>query len=140
MVNTEEEVLQHKTNQRSTNKKSFFERKIKPKRTVWGIIDVYRFITVETLAAAMNKSIGNLVNIKNSIDFQMICCFFFLFFSEQIQEVLLYFPEIKNIEPTAQIESLHVLKEIAFKCGYKIRIVAPPAKEEKQEIVSKSFM
>lgn len=58
--NTEELPLVHKTNQRSTNKKTIFERKIKTKPTVWGIIDVYRFITVEKLASLMNKSIGKL--------------------------------------------------------------------------------
>lgn len=65
--------------------------------------------------------------------------FFFIsspFVSDEIQEVLLYFPEIKDIRPTAQIESLHTLKEIAGKCGYKIRIVAAPTHEEKQEVVS----
>lgn len=58
--NPEDEVLVHKTNQRSTNKKTFLERKIKPKRTVWGVIDVYRFITIEKLASLMKKSIGKL--------------------------------------------------------------------------------
>lgn len=57
-TNPEDQVLTHKTNQRSTNKKTQFERKIKAKPTVWGIIDVYRFITVEKLAGLMNKSVG----------------------------------------------------------------------------------
>lgn len=58
----EQEVIVHKTNQRSTNKKkTIFEKKIKQKPTVWGCIDVYRFITVETLASLMKKSIGNLI-------------------------------------------------------------------------------
>lgn len=58
-TNPEDEVLVNKTNQRSTNKKSFLEKKIKQKRTVWGAIDVYRFISVEKLASLMKKSIGN---------------------------------------------------------------------------------
>lgn len=53
------EVLVNKRSQRSTNKKTFFEKKMKQKTTVWGIIDVYRFITVGKLASLMNKSIGN---------------------------------------------------------------------------------
>lgn len=65
--------------------------------------------------------------------------FYFLFISDEIQEVLLYFPDIKDISPTAQIESLHILKDIAYKCGYKIRIVATPTNEDKQEVVSKLF-
>lgn len=48
----------------------------------------------------------------------------------------MYFPIIKDIRPTAKIEDLHLLKEIAGKCGYKIRIVAQPNAEEKQELVS----
>lgn len=55
----EAQVLVNKTNQRSTNKKTLFERKIKQKATVWGVIDVYRFITIEKLASLMNKSDGN---------------------------------------------------------------------------------
>lgn len=58
-TNPEEEVLVNKTNQRSTNKKTYLEKKIKQKRTVWGVIDVYRFITVEKLASLMKKTIGN---------------------------------------------------------------------------------
>lgn len=60
-ANPEEDVLKHKTNQRSTNKKTFFEKKIKAKPTVWGSINVYRFITVEKLASLLNKTIGNII-------------------------------------------------------------------------------
>lgn len=58
-LNPEEQLIVHKTNQRSTNKKTFLEKRIKKKPTVWGIVDVYRFITVEKLASVLNKSIGN---------------------------------------------------------------------------------
>lgn len=59
-TNPEEEVIKHKTNQRSTNKKAIHLKNLnKPKRTVLGCIDVYRFMTVEALATALNKSIGN---------------------------------------------------------------------------------
>lgn len=57
-VNPEEQVIVNKTNQRSTNKKTLSERKMKQKPTVWGVIDVYRFITVEKLASLMKKSVG----------------------------------------------------------------------------------
>lgn len=58
-TNPDEEVLVNKTNQRSTNKKSYLAKKIKQKRTVLGHIDVYRFITIEKMASLMNKTIGN---------------------------------------------------------------------------------
>lgn len=58
-TNPDEEVLVNKTNQRSTNKKTYLAKKIKQKRTVWGVIDVYRFITVGKLASLMKKTIGN---------------------------------------------------------------------------------
>lgn len=56
---------------------------------------------------------------------------------EELQEVLLHFPQIKDIQPSAQIEDLHLLKDIAGRCGYKVRTVAPPTNDEKQEVVSK---
>lgn len=59
-ANPLEDVLVHKTNQRSTNKKTYLEKKIKQKRTVCGVIDVYRFITIEKMASLMNKTIGKL--------------------------------------------------------------------------------
>lgn len=52
-----------------------------------------------------------------------------------MQEILLYYPEIKDIRPSAKIEDMKLIKEIAYKFGYKIRPVAPPDAEEKQEIV-----
>lgn len=60
-----------------------------------------------------------------------------IFFLEEIQEVLLYFPDIKDISASAQIENVQTLKGIAQKCGYKVRIVATPNTDEKQEVVSK---
>lgn len=60
--------------------------------------------------------------------------------SEEMQEVLLYFPQIKDIRPSAQIEDLQILKDIAYKFGYKVRTVAPPNTEDKREIVSLNFL
>lgn len=57
-ANPEEQTLVHKTNQRSTNKKPQYEKRAKPKQTVWGIADIYRFITVEALAKKVKKSTG----------------------------------------------------------------------------------
>lgn len=52
-----------------------------------------------------------------------------------MQEVLLYYPEVKDIRPSAKLEDLHLLKEIAARFGYKIRLGAKPDSEEKHEIV-----
>lgn len=52
-----------------------------------------------------------------------------------MQEILLYYPEIRNIRPSAKIGDLHLIKEIAYRFGYKIRPATPPDVEEKQEIV-----
>lgn len=57
-----------------------------------------------------------------------------------MQEALLYFPEIKDIRPSATIEDLHLIKEIVAKFGYKTRTVAHPNAEEKEEIVSLTFI
>lgn len=54
---------------------------------------------------------------------------------DEMQEILLYYPEIKDIRPSAKIEDMHLIKEIAYRFGYKIRPVTPPDVEEKQEIV-----
>lgn len=75
-VNPEEQVIVHKTNQRSTNKKTLNERKIKQKRTVWGIIDVYRFITVEKLASLMDKNIGEY---ESKVILELFVSVFFFF-------------------------------------------------------------
>lgn len=70
----------------------------------------------------------------------MILLFRLFFFLDELQEVLLYVPEVKDISPKATIESLHTLKEIAAKCGYKIRAVPSPNAEEKKEIVCKEIL
>lgn len=62
-----------------------------------------------------------------------IHCYSFL---DEMQEVLLYFPQVKDIRPSAKIEDVHLIKEIVAKFGYKMRMVAHPQQEEKEEIVS----
>lgn len=56
-----------------------------------------------------------------------------------MQEVLLYFPEIRDISASAQIENLQLIKEIAGKCGYKVRFVASPHTEDKEDVVSIAY-
>lgn len=133
-TNPEEDVLVNKTNQRSTNKKTYMEKKIKQKRTVWGVIDVYRFITVEKLASLMRKTIGN-ERLKDVWVCDNVLNRLSIYSSDEMQEILLYYPEIKDIRPSAKIEDMHLIKEIAYRFGYKIRPVTPPDVEEKQEIV-----
>lgn len=58
VIEPESQVLVHKTSQRTTNKKTLNERKMRPKATVWGVIDVYRGITVVILANLLKKSTG----------------------------------------------------------------------------------
>lgn len=62
-----------------------------------------------------------------------IHCYSFL---DEMQEVLLYFPQVKDIRASAKIEDVHLIKEIVAKFGYKMRMVAHPQQEEKEEIVS----
>lgn len=60
--------------------------------------------------------------------------------SDEIQEVLLFFPEINDIRPKAQIEDMQLLKGIVSKFGYKMRMVSSPFKEEVIEVVSKMYL
>lgn len=53
-----------------------------------------------------------------------------------MQEILLYFPKVSDIRPSAKLEDIHTIKEIVAKFGYKIRIVGQPQHEEKEDIVS----
>lgn len=57
---------------------------------------------------------------------------------EEMQEVLLLFPEVNDIRPKAQIEDMQLMKKIVAKFGYKMRMVASPFKEEVIEIVSRN--
>lgn len=59
---------------------------------------------------------------------------------DEMQEVLLYFPEVRDISASAQLENLQVIKEIAGKCGYKVRFVASPFNEDKEEVVSNQLI
>ncbi|XP_031617973.1 translation initiation factor IF-2, mitochondrial [Contarinia nasturtii] len=105
-VNPEEEVLV-KSAKTERNKRIVKKR---PKSTVWGVVDIYRGIDIQTLASSMNRSI------------------------EIVQQVLTYFPQVVDTQPNAKIDSIPLAKEIAAKCGYRTRITAPPDAEVKEEI------
>lgn len=53
---------------------------------------------------------------------------------EEIQEVLLYFPQIKDIRASAKIDDLRLVKDIAAKCGFKVRNVAQKSDDEPESV------
>lgn len=57
--NPEEEILSRKKPKKN---KTFIEKKIKQK-SEWGIVDVYRFITLEKFASAMGKTDGKFIHL-----------------------------------------------------------------------------
>lgn len=67
-------------------------------------MDVWRNITVRELANACDKSL------------------------DDIQEVMLYVKDVEDIEPSARLEDVKVIRDIVQKCGLKSRIVAAPEK------------
>lgn len=56
--NPEEQTLKHKKTREAAKRKTFFQKKIKQKSTEWGIVDVYRFITLQQLAKLLDKPLG----------------------------------------------------------------------------------
>lgn len=61
---------------------------------------------------------------------------FIVSISDEMQEALLYFPQISDIHPSAKIDDLSLIKDIVAKFGYKMRIVPHPNVDQKEEIVS----
>lgn len=45
---------------------------------------------------------------------------------EHIQEVMLYVKGADNLEPTARLDDIKIIKEIVNKCGYKLKFIANP--------------
>lgn len=45
---------------------------------------------------------------------------------EHVQEAMLYVKETPDIHPRTRLEDINVIKEIAKKCGMRIKIVAAP--------------
>lgn len=80
-------------------------KKLKNKTLTFGIVDIWRRMTVEDLARSCNRSL------------------------DDVQEVMLYVEGADNIEPSAVLEDLKIIQEIVRKCGMKSRIVAAPQKE-----------
>lgn len=46
---------------------------------------------------------------------------------------MLYVKNAKNIEPNARLEDIQIIKEIACKCGFKVRTVSAPTQKSTTE-------
>lgn len=110
-------------------------KKLKNKILTFGVVDVWRRMTVEELANSLNRCLG----IHN---------FFLLTFSnnnasyltDDVQEVMLYVDGADNIEPQARLEDLKIIQEIVKKCGMKSRVVAAPEKEILSELKDRDIL
>lgn len=52
---------------------------------------------------------------------------------DDVQEVMLYVKGADDIEPSARLEDVKIIREIVQKCGLKSKIIAAPDKQETQE-------
>ncbi|XP_055853511.1 translation initiation factor IF-2, mitochondrial [Episyrphus balteatus] len=91
-------------------------KKLKNKILTFGVVDVWRRMTVEELANSLSRSL------------------------DDVQEVMLYVDGADNIEPHARLEDLKIIQEIVKKCGMKSRVVAAPQKEIASEIKDRDIM
>lgn len=103
--------------------------RIKNKITTFGVVDIWRNMTVQDLAGTLNKDLGecgddSVVNCsRESLHFKytpLLC------FPEHIQEVMLYIKGADNLEPDAILADMKIIREIALKCGHKTKIIAAP--------------
>lgn len=53
---------------------------------------------------------------------------------------MLYVKGADNIEPDSKLSDLRIIKDIASKCGYKIRTVAAPTSDEESNDIHVSLM
>lgn len=52
---------------------------------------------------------------------------------EVVQEAMLYVKDSPDIHPKTRLEDINIIKEIAKKCGARIKIVAAPTKNQSEE-------
>lgn len=52
---------------------------------------------------------------------------------EIVQEAMLYVKDSPDIHPKTRLEDINIIKEIAKKCGTRIKIVAAPSKHQSEE-------
>ncbi|XP_055905743.1 translation initiation factor IF-2, mitochondrial [Eupeodes corollae] len=91
-------------------------KKLKNKILTFGVVDVWRRMTVEELANSLNRCL------------------------DDVQEVMLYVDGADNIEPHARLEDLKIIQEIVKKCGMKSRVVAAPEKEILSELKDRDIL
>lgn len=58
---------------------------------------------------------------------------------ESVQEVMLYVKGADNLEPSARLEDMKIIREIALKCGQKTKVVAPPSNDVLVEVKDKDI-
>jgi translation initiation factor IF-2 len=56
---------------------------------------------------------------------------------EIVQEAMLYVKDAPDIHPKTRLEDINIIKEIAKKCGMRIKIVAAPSAQSKEPEVEK---
>lgn len=101
----------------------------KNKKKTFGFAAVWRNMTVLDLAKATNKSLSMNYYCLNAIQYLML-----LTFTDDLQEVMLYVPDVNDIRPKARLNDQKIIKEIVTKCGLKVNYVAPPKDEEEVEM------
>lgn len=74
------------------------------------IIDIWRNMTVKELSNSLGKDL------------------------EHVQEAMLYVKEAPDIHPKTRLEDINIIKEIAKKCGTRIRIIAAPSSKQQSGI------
>lgn len=77
-------------------------KKLANKKLSHGVIDVWRNMTVENLAVALERDL------------------------EHVQEAMLYVKGANDLDPSARLADIKIIKEIANKCGMKTKIIAAP--------------
>lgn len=73
------------------------------------IVDIWRNMTVKELSTSMGRDLEN------------------------VQEAMLYVKDAPDIHPRTRLEDIGIIKEIAKKCGSRVKIVAAPSKSQLNE-------
>lgn len=74
-----------------------------------GLADIWRNMTVKDLAESCNRDL------------------------EDIQEAMMYVKDAPDIHPRTRLEDISIIKDIAKKCGMRIKIVAAPTSQSEEE-------
>lgn len=74
------------------------------------IVDIWRYMSVKELSASMGRDL------------------------EDVQEAMLYVRDSPDIHPKTKLGDINIIKEIAKKCGMRIKIVAAPSAQKHDEV------